>query len=158
VTVAEQPSDGQDTKLPVNDKASLVERIKEQQLKQEQAIFDQEQLQNKFYFRLRATMGIVAIPVIPAEMTICSLIILDPHQDAIVKRIAASTLFSLTLLMCYLWKVFVNRSSVARPRPVTRAEETVPEAENQGSADQTVNHNSQQRRLGKGADGQGTGR
>lgn len=149
---------GQDNTLTANDRAPLYERIKEQQLKQEQAIFDQEQAQNKVYFRLRVAMSVVAIPVIPAEMAICALILLAPHQDAIVKRIAASILFSSTLLMCYLWKVLVNRTSVARPKPITMTEEASPEPADQETADQRMDHSSKPGSQAKDPDSRGLSR
>ncbi len=148
------PSD-QDNMLTANDRASMYERVKEQQLRQEQAIFDQELGQNKVYFRLRIAMSIVAIPVIPAEMAICVLILLAPHQDAIVKRIAASILLSSTLLVCYLWKVLVNRTSVARPKPVTTTEEASPEPADQKAADQRTDQSSKPRSQEDGADPHG---
>jgi len=126
-TAVGQLPNGRHDKLSGSGDTSLSDRKKEQQLQQEQAIFEQEQAQNRVYFHLRATMGIVVILVIPAEIVINLMAILDPHQDAIVKRIAESTLLSMTLLVGYVWRVFVNRTSVSRPRPVTIAEEASPE-------------------------------
>lgn len=150
VTPKGQPPDDQDKKPPVNDQAALIERIEEQQRTQEQAAFDQAISQDKWFFRIRMAMGIVAICAIPIVITICSLIIFDPRQDLVVKRVAESALFfSLIGLMGYAWRVFLNSASVSRLRPVTTTEES-PTTPGHKSVNRTVNNNSKSRRPNKG--------
>lgn len=153
VTAIEQLPDGQDNKLPANDKTSLLERIKEQQLKQEQATFEQAQFQDKYFFGLRVAMVVVAICAIPVAITVCSLIIFDPHQDVVVKRVAESALFfSLIGLMGYVWRVFFNSASVSRLRPVTTAEEASQAPADQKPANMAMSHNSRPFRRSNGVD------
>jgi len=152
VTAVAQSLDGQYDKPSENGKAPLDER-KAQQLKQEQATFEQAQFQDKCFFVLRVAMGVVAILAIPAAITICSLIIFDPYQDSVVKRVAESTLFlSLIGLVGYVWRVFVRPASVSRLRVVTTAEEAPPEAGDQKLIDQVVGHNSKPRNQSKAGD------
>jgi hypothetical protein len=150
-TVA-QSVGGLQGKPPENSKAPLDER-REQQLKQEQAAFKQAQFQDKCFFALRVAMGVVAILAIPAVVTICSLIIFDPHQDMVVKRVAESTLLlSLIGLVGYVWRVFVRPASVSRLKAVTTAEKDLPTPADQEPADQTASHNSKPRKQSKDTD------
>lgn len=160
MTAGEQSTNGQDTGLRASDNSSLVERIKDQQLKQEQATFMQAQFQDKCFFSLKMVMGIVAICTPPAVITICVLIIFDPHQDVIVKRVAESALFfSLIGLMGYVWRVFLNRSSVSRLQPETRAAETPPPHTRQKPDNhRAVSPNPKARRPNRTVDSQGTER
>jgi hypothetical protein len=122
VTAVSQSLDGQHDKPSANGEAPLDER-KAQQLKQEQVAFEQTLSQDKWFFRIRLAMGIVAICAIPAAITICSLIIFDPHQDLIIKRVAESALFvSLIGLVGYVWRVFVRPGSC----PFTGSERDTP--------------------------------
>jgi len=127
VTTVERMPDGQYDRHSANGEISLHDRKEEQQLRQEQATFEQLSSQDKYFFRLRMAMGIVAIFAILVVITICSLILFGPHQDVIVKRVAESTLFfSLIGLMGYVWRVFLDRSSVSRLQPVTRVDQSAP--------------------------------
>jgi hypothetical protein len=143
---AENLPNGKGPKPPADDKAALIEQTAKQRCKQEQETFDQALSQDKWFFRVRMAMGIVAICAIPAVITICSLIIFDPHQDVVVKRVAESALFfSLIGLMGYVWRVFLNPASVSRLRPVTTLEETSSEISDQKSAARAVNNNTKSR-------------
>lgn len=134
VTGVAQPLDVLYDKSSENDEASRDRR--DQQLKQEQAAFEQAQFQDKCFFALRVAMGIVAILAIPTVITICSLIIFDRHQDVVVKRVAESALFfSLIGLVGYVWRVFVRPASVSRLRAVTTTKEELPTSADHGSAD-----------------------
>ena len=136
---AEQQSDGKDNELTADGKAAFLERKEEQQLTQEHATFEQALWQDKWFSRIRIAMGIVAICTIPAVSTICSLIIFDPHQDVVVKRVAESALFfSLIGLIGYVWRVFLNPASVSRLWPVTMTEETSPTFADDKPANRTV--------------------
>jgi hypothetical protein len=124
VTAADQWSGGQHDKPSANNEASLDDQKKRQQLDQEHTTFKQLQFQDTCFFILRFTMGVLAILSIPATIFICYLIIFDPHQDAIVKRLAAGALFvSIIGLMVYVWKVFISRAAVSRLKPVTKSDE-----------------------------------
>lgn len=150
MTTLGQPSDGQHDKPPTNGEGSLDDRKKEQQLKQEQAAFDQLQFQDKCFFILRVAMGVLAILAIPDTIYTCSRIILDPHQEVMVKRLAAGALFvSIIGLVGYVWRVFLSPASVSRLKPVTTADEASPTTTDQKSANQAVNFNSKPRRLSR---------
>ena len=57
-------------------------------------------------------------------IAMCVLIITDPHQDVIVKRLAASALLVDILgLMGAIWRVILNPASVSQLAPVTAADE-----------------------------------
>jgi hypothetical protein len=151
VTAVEQPPDGQDNKPPANGRAALIELKEEQRRSQEQATFDQALSQDKWFFRIRMAMGIVAICAIPTVITICSLIIFDQHQDVLVKRVAESALFfSLIGLMGYVWRVFLNSASVSRLRPVTTTEEASSATADQKSAERVGHNNAKPRRPNRG--------
>jgi hypothetical protein len=146
---AAQSVDGQQDKPSEHAGAPLDER-KAQQLKQEQATFEQAQFQDKCFFVLRVAMGVIAILAIPAVITICSLIIFDPHQDVGIKRVAESALFlSLIGLVGYVWRVFVRPASVSRLKAVTSAEEDLPTPADQESADQAARLNTKPRKQSK---------
>lgn len=131
----------------------LLDEQKAQQLKQEQATFEQAQFQDKCFFVLRMAMGAVAVLAIPAVVTICSLIIFGPHQDLVVKRVAESTLFlSLIGLVGYVWRVFVRPASVSRLKAITTAEEDLPTPADQESADRAARHNSKPQKQSKDTD------
>jgi hypothetical protein len=151
VTAVERLPDGQDNKTPADGRAALIDLNEKQRRSQEQATFDQALSQDKWFFRIRMAMGIVAICAIPAVITICSLIIFDPHQDIVVKRVAESALFfSLIGLMGYVWRVFLNSASVSRPKPVTTTEEASSVTADQKSAERVGHNNSKSRRPNRG--------
>lgn len=140
MTLKEQPSDGQQNAELVYNPASLAEFKTVQRLRQEQETFDQKKEQDARWFVLRMAMGILAMLVIPAMVVICALIISDPHQDVMVKRLAASALLVDILgLMGAVWRVILNPRSVSQLAPVTGADE-VSSTLGESSNDQTANH------------------
>ena len=159
MTPVEQLPDGKNNKPAVNGMEALIELKEKQWRSQEQAAFDQALSQDKWFFRIRMAMGIVALCAIPAVIAICSLIIFDPHQDVVVKRVAESALFfSLIGLMGYVWRIFLTSASVSRPRPVTTTEEVSSTTADQPSTRHRVNRNSISRMSRDGTDSRGTGR
>jgi len=124
MTPKDQVSDGQHDTTLVYKPASLVELKAIQRLQQEQDTFEQKKAQDARWFVLRMAMGILAMLVIPAMVAICVLIIADPHQDGMVKRLAASSLLVDILgLMGAVWRVILNPRSVSQLAPVTGADE-----------------------------------
>lgn len=159
MTPIEQLPVGQDNKLPIKAREALIALNEEQRRSQEQATFNRALSQDKWFFRVRMAMGVVAICSIPAVITICSLIIFDPHQDLIIKRVAESALFfSLIGFMSYVWRIFLTSAAVSRLRPVTTTEELSSATADQPSTRRGVNRNSISRTSRNGADSRGTGR
>jgi hypothetical protein len=95
-----------------------------ERLRQERETFDQKKLQDSRWFVIRMAMGVVAVLVMPALVIVCVLIIIDPHQEATIKGLAASTLLVDILgLVGTIWKVILNPASVTQLTPVTEASE-----------------------------------
>jgi len=144
VSLKDQHSDTHYTVPAVNNEHALAQRKTAQRLEQEQATFEQKKLQDARWFVLRMAMGILAMLVIPATIVICVLIISDPHQDATVKRFAASALLVDILgLMGSVWRVILNPASVSQLAPVTAADEAPLTASNEKSADHAASNNSE---------------
>jgi hypothetical protein len=127
MTPKEQPVDGRYGMPRANSPTPLAELKTAQRLRQEQATFEQKQLQDARWFILRMAMGILAMLVIPTMIAICVLVIANPHQDVTVKRLAASALLVDILgLMGAVWRVILNPASVSQLAPVTAADEVSP--------------------------------
>jgi hypothetical protein len=139
MTPNKQPSDGQQHTSEVNSSGPLAERKAVQRLSQEQATFEQKKLQDARWFILRMAMGILAMLIIPTMIVLCVLIISDPHQDMIVKRLAASALLVDILgLMCAVWRVILNPASVSQLAPITAVDEKLSTIAAKNSANQAV--------------------
>lgn len=146
----EQLSNGPRNKSWAKEQDSLDERRSMQQLAQEQATFDQAQFQDKCIFVLRMIMGATAIIAIPVIVCICYKIIFEPHQDMMVKRLAAGAVFiSIAGLVAYVWRVFLSPASVSPLRPVTTPNGASPATVDQQPTDQAVDGDAKPRRLGK---------
>jgi hypothetical protein len=143
----ERPSNGPQRQAPAGEEGSLDKRRAAQQLSQEQATFEQAKFQDKCIFVLRMIMGVLAIVAIPVMTCICYKIIFDPHQDVMVKRLAASALFvSIAGLVAYVWRVLLSPSSVPRLRPVTTASEASSATADQDPANPAVDSDAKRRR------------
>lgn len=130
----ERAEDGQQTQEPdlesilssPPDLADVDGRVRMQReverLRQERETFDQQKLQDKRSFRLRMTMGYVAVGVIPAVVAICVWLLIDPGMTVQIKTIAVTALLVDVLgLAVAVWKLVLGSGPMTRLQPVTQS-------------------------------------
>ncbi|QXG75541.1 hypothetical protein KUM42_17280 [Modestobacter sp. L9-4] len=92
-----------------------------EELRQEQATFEQHKKQAEQWFKLRLVMGGVAALMLPAVFAVCCILIFDADQDSTIRQLAAAALLTDVLgLAVSIYKVLLSSGSDVPLGPVTK--------------------------------------